>query len=420
MLARGRLLYDIRPQWRRTALSVFATAILIFLVDRLCGLFVLTEYETHSLALPPSEAQRFEFRDFQFTVSINRLGFRGPEFPIRRTPGVKRIAVLGNSFTYGWGVDFEQTWPYRLEKGLTASGVPVEVANLSRPAATGLEMKDIAARAIPLLKPDLIIISVLQGGVLTTLQGGAAADPKRERAKNARGLLLNGLDHLVPNYVQVLQTVRQNTAATKFIPWSVFRRAQVKAAENRISQFKDHERQRFNALDPASVDRFITGTLNSGIIIMALDTPDFWIDTVKSAKMIEAGEKGMREAFAAIKALAEENGVDTVVTLMPYGAYLGGAAAENLRRVGFNIPAFLDNDRSTEDQIRRAAEDARVQFISVLDGFQASRSDDLFIPFDGHYSAAGTKIYADLLLKELTRELPLLARWNNTSAARQN
>jgi hypothetical protein len=102
---------------------------------------------------------------------------------------------------------------------------------------------------------------------------------------------------------------------------------------------------------------------------------------------------------------------------MPYGAYLGGGAAQNLRRLGFNIPGFLERDRTTEDKIRLSADDAGVPFITVLDGFQAARNDDLFIPFDGHYSAAGTKLYARLLSKELLRLSPSLAGRNSPAPA---
>jgi hypothetical protein len=55
----------------------------------------------------------------------------------------------------------------------------------------------------------------------------------------------------------------------------------------------------------------------------------------------------------------------------------------------------------------------------VLEGFQTVNSGDLFIPFDGHYSPAGTKLYAKLLSKELTRKLALLAHSSRTPQ-RQN
>jgi hypothetical protein len=417
----GLSLYNISPvrlPWRNIAMTAVAV-VSIFLIDRLCGLLVGPGDQFYRLVLPPSETARYEFRDFQFTISTNRLGFRGPDFPIHRTPGLKRILVFGNSFTYGWGVDFEQTWPHLLEQELSAAGISAEIANLSRAGTNGMEMKEIVERSIALLKPDLIIISVLQGGGLTTLQSGAAPNPTREREKNVKGILMQWLSYVMPNYVQLLQVVRERTASAKFIPASVIRREQVRAAEGVIGRYTDQERARFNSLYPGTVDRFIKGELNVGIVLMALGTPNFWVDTVKSTEMIDSGMTGMREAFSAMEKIAEANGVSVVVASMPYGAYLGGGAAENLRRLGFNIPDFLDHERSTDDHIRRAALDVGVQFISVLEGFQTVNSGDLFIPFDGHYSPAGTKLYAKLLSKELTRKLALLAH-SSRAPQRQN
>ena len=43
-------------------------------------------------------------------VSINARGFRGPEIPYERSPGRKRAVVLGDSFVWGFGVDYEDTF----------------------------------------------------------------------------------------------------------------------------------------------------------------------------------------------------------------------------------------------------------------------------------------------------------------------
>jgi hypothetical protein len=409
-------LYDIPFSWqyrRRIALGCAIVVVLLLAIDRTCAFFVKPEDQFYRLVLAPSETVRYEFRDFKFSISTNRLGFRGPDFPIRRTLGKKRILVFGNSFTYGWGVDFEDTWPHLLEQEMNRSGMPVEVANLARAGTNGMEMKEIAERSIALLKPDLVIISVLQGGVLTTLQSGAEPNPDRKRTKNVKAILVDWLSYVMPNYVQLLQVVRQRTAAAKFTPASVLRREQIKAVEGVLSRFTEQDRARFNALDPGTRDRFVTADLNFGIVGIALGSPNFWADTVSSTELVENGITGMRGTFSAIRELAEQNGVNVVVASMPYGAYLGGAAAENVRRLGFNIPDFLDHDRSTEDTIRRAAADTGLPFVSVLDGFQAVSSGDLFIPYDGHYSAAGTKLYAKLLSQELMRKLPLLAGTNS-------
>jgi lysophospholipase L1-like esterase len=61
----------------------------------------------------------------------NSDGFRGPETPKTKRDGVFRIAVIGDSFTMGWGVRREDAYPARLEAALNGGDgdVRVEVLN---------------------------------------------------------------------------------------------------------------------------------------------------------------------------------------------------------------------------------------------------------------------------------------------------
>ena len=51
-------------------------------------------------------------------VHINRFGMRDKERDLLKPTGVRRIAVLGDSITFGWGVPQEETYPALLEKRL--------------------------------------------------------------------------------------------------------------------------------------------------------------------------------------------------------------------------------------------------------------------------------------------------------------
>lgn len=56
--------------------------------------------------------------DAQFTgvpVRANRYGYRGGDWSLEKPPGVFRIAILGDSQTFGYGVRLEDTYPARLE-----------------------------------------------------------------------------------------------------------------------------------------------------------------------------------------------------------------------------------------------------------------------------------------------------------------
>ena len=71
-----------------------------------------------------------------FHFSSNSDGFRGREFGPKR-PGVIRVVCIGDSSTFGWGVDDDYTYPHLLEKRLNRPGGPeVEVFNLGIPGFT--------------------------------------------------------------------------------------------------------------------------------------------------------------------------------------------------------------------------------------------------------------------------------------------
>jgi lysophospholipase L1-like esterase len=63
-------------------------------------------------------------------VETNSKGQRDREIPYERTPGILRIAMVGDSLTEGWGVPFESTFSKRIERLYTAGGKKAEVVNL--------------------------------------------------------------------------------------------------------------------------------------------------------------------------------------------------------------------------------------------------------------------------------------------------
>jgi lysophospholipase L1-like esterase len=96
------------------------------------------------------------------TYRIDSLGFRDHEFPLERAAGDLRVLALGDSFTFGLGVQVEDCWVERLERSLAAAtGRATEVVNGG--VAIGLippRYAEGAARLVPLLDPDALIIGL--------------------------------------------------------------------------------------------------------------------------------------------------------------------------------------------------------------------------------------------------------------------
>lgn len=54
-------------------------------------------------------------------VAINSVGLRGPEYAREVPPGTRRILAMGDSQTFGNGLDRPETWPALLEADLSAA-----------------------------------------------------------------------------------------------------------------------------------------------------------------------------------------------------------------------------------------------------------------------------------------------------------
>ncbi len=62
-------------------------------------------------------------KEFSHPVSINSFGLRGPEISLKKPAGTKRIAVLGDSFTWGFGVTHEDEFTTLLQDKIPGSEV---------------------------------------------------------------------------------------------------------------------------------------------------------------------------------------------------------------------------------------------------------------------------------------------------------
>ncbi len=59
--------------------------------------------------------KRFSNREFNTAVKINSVNMRDREYPLKKPDGVKRIAVMGDSFVFGWGVEHKEIFTEILE-----------------------------------------------------------------------------------------------------------------------------------------------------------------------------------------------------------------------------------------------------------------------------------------------------------------
>ncbi len=104
--------------------------------------------------------------EFDTKVSINSLGHRGPEFSIDKPDGVTRVLAIGDSFTFGWGVEDDEPYPRQLERLLRAKpGLgKVEVINAGFAACFYPDTYYVYLRDRGLAwKPDVVVVGFYLG-----------------------------------------------------------------------------------------------------------------------------------------------------------------------------------------------------------------------------------------------------------------
>lgn len=101
--------------------------------------------------------QRWKQRE----VQLNDLGFREKPVASSKPEGVYRIAILGDSFTFGDGIPVEHRYTNILQAQLNQSGGDFEVLNFGRPGASTREEIALLNEFIFPLSPDYILVQWL-------------------------------------------------------------------------------------------------------------------------------------------------------------------------------------------------------------------------------------------------------------------
>jgi len=150
----------------------------------------------------------------------NAQGYRDLERRPAKTLGTRRVVALGDSFSWGTRVEFDDAWPQRLERGLTRQrGERWEVVNLSRPGMNTVEQAEQLASEGLAYDPDLVVL----GYCLNDSEDDAAAEVRRgrdweeqARERRARGRRLvdrSALYRLMSGRLRALRENRLRIAA---------------------------------------------------------------------------------------------------------------------------------------------------------------------------------------------------------------
>jgi GDSL-like Lipase/Acylhydrolase family/SGNH hydrolase-like domain, acetyltransferase AlgX len=350
---------------------------------------------------------RLRTREYDEVLRTNNRGLVGPEVTATKQPAEFRIVVLGDSYTVGGQVPYEQTFPAVLERALHNRGYAgVRVVNAGVGGYTTLNEAGLLREDIGWLQPDLVVVAAFVGNdvaenVLATA-AGYVVDPG-----HAKGLTFG------PTASDLIQK------SIDWFPRNRVSRSSTRDASTRdaLNGFKTVARQSWNAARgnslvpgalfgtqhdpsvgsapgsrPLSTDQRQLNLSSFEWTVLRDIPPVYWLDRAWHL---------LGQYLSDIRATAASANAPVLVLIIP--------------QIGQVVPAerarTMDDYRFAEDEVdwdrpqrelRAQADGAGDVALDVLPAFRdAPQRDALYLPIDQHFTAEGHRLTAELLAQEI-------------------
>ena len=282
---------------------------------------------------------------------IDERGFRGKTDPLTFGRDEVRVVCLGDSCTFGKGVQEKESWPRQLESRLRARGIDEAVVlNLGINGGHTRVYHEIFQETVKELKPSLVVVGFNINDFPNTIR---AVDEKVFNQRKLRAIMPQGLRDVFGRSAlyRKLRSI-----------YYVTQRDRDYAASEKVAA-------------QAALDSEGTAGADEGV----------WED--------------QRRYLAGIREKAAEVGADVHVFLFPYETQLF-------------LDTF---DRTPIDTLSKVCDDLEMPFFDLTDRFREvvrkeTPAKVLFIKGDRyHPNAAGYSIVADVVVEELLSNKS--ARW---------
>ena len=122
---------------------------------------IITRFYFQDITSTPNIKTYFGKRWWQNNVRQNSLGFREREFQLEKPAGIYRIAIIGDSFSYGQGIPERERLSNLIEETMRKEGHSIEVLNFARSGTATVNHVDILQNDVLKTTPDFVLLQWL-------------------------------------------------------------------------------------------------------------------------------------------------------------------------------------------------------------------------------------------------------------------
>ncbi|MEE3364844.1 MAG: hypothetical protein VX304_04300 [Planctomycetota bacterium] len=337
------------------------------------------------LLFPSGSRVQHESCEFDVPVEISSQGLRDREFSRHASEGTTRVVAIGDSFTFGWGVQAEESWPKVLER--SGKG-PLEVVNFGFPGASPNDYSRIISGALEHFQPDMVLVGTLQGDDLIQLVEQAPEEvPWTTRASRATFPTLSGWVKSAPPSMESYR--------------SVFRKSQAYLR----STLTPDQQHRYGDLSPRVHSAFESGLLNPSLVHTAMTTPRRFLEPIEGGPAWQANaETRLRRCVRQWATDCRRAGAVLKVVIVPDGPYVSEAAAAGMRAVGYEVPGSLTTSTVCQDVVIEICKEAGVTVVNPVAEFRQAANSDRpsdYFELDGHFNSNGQRRLGESVARSL-------------------
>lgn len=370
----------------------FAVSLIIFFVSlillKIVDIVAPSPRRALDFLFPPHQKVIYKTSEFYSLASINKFGFRGEETALKKG----QVLVVGDSFTFGFGNNNNEVWPFQLQEKIRPSGASVDVYNLGVPGTDTIFHINTAKSYVEKLEPSILILSVLISDDFQQVhESGQISNSEKSFSEYVKGSL-RIFYPIIYDYYTLERSARSLSNDPSDIP--------VVTAQWREQSLKYLSDHKLSYPDDIKA-RIEVGDINPGLLYLARQYPDrawsFWKNLTVSGSSELATLLKIESELLSLRDLVVKKGGRLYIFSMPSGAFVRSKVFGNYRKYGFTSSENILT--SFEPEVALAALSAKVgaEFIPSLDYFRGVSGEELFFPYDGHLTSFGNLQVARLL-----------------------
>jgi len=308
--------------------------------------------------------------EFKVTYDINQQGLRANSDTGPATPGRTRLLVIGDSFTFGWGVAADQAFPALLDGRHGANGQPVESLNAG---VAGFGTDDEVGWMHEYgwaLQPQVVLVGFFVGNDVEDVMRHitrSREDSPETRQVIAAGAQARELRRAQPDLQAWLEA---NAHSYVFL-------------QRLLTPFLPPD-----AVRPPDV-------LDEAYTYLQPEPPDLAVGWQHTLQLLDEMQQKAREHQARL-----------VVVAIPAAEQVNDGQWQALATTFHLAGTALDRDRP-QQRLQAWSTQAGVPVIDLLPGFRAAHDSRLYFHADPHWTPAGQALAAQLIGTEL-RQLGIL------------